>query len=253
MDKMKKDFVILAGHELRTPTTLIYGYTSLLKMEMQQRGSADDHLNDVIDRITGATRRLNEVVDAVINVSLIDSEQLELVFKPVDLAAMTQAIVADLQPIVKQRNLQLVVGDLSRVPTPSADPNYLRRAITNLLDNAIKYTPDGGTVSLDAVPEEEAIHLVVADTGIGIDRAEQERIFDKFYVLEDTDFHSTHRNNFLGGGFGLGLAVVQGIIRAHGGRIWVESEGLDANRLPGSRFHILLPLTPPPPRQSDDK
>ncbi len=253
MDKMKKDFVILAGHELRTPTTLIYGYTSLLKMEMQQRGSADDHLNDVIDRITGATRRLNEVVDAVINVSLIDSEQLELVFKPVDLAAMTQAIVADLQPIVKQRNLQLVVGDLSRVPTLSADPNYLRRAITNLLDNAIKYTPDGGTVSLDAVPEEEAIHLVVADTGIGIDRAEQERIFDKFYVLEDTDFHSTHRNNFLGGGFGLGLAVAHGIIRAHGGRIWVESEGLDATRLPGSRFHILLPLTPPPPRQPDSK
>jgi signal transduction histidine kinase len=253
MDKMKKDFVILAGHELRTPTTLIYGYTSLLKMEMQQRGAADDQLNNVIDHITTATRRLNEVVDAVINVSLIDSEQLELVFKPVDLAAMTQAIAADLQPIVRQRNLQLVIGDLSRVPTLSADPNYLRRAITNLLDNAIKYTPDGGTVSLDAVPEEEAIHLVVADTGIGIDRAEQDRIFDKFYVLEDTQFHSTSRNDFLGGGFGLGLAVAHGIIRAHGGRIWVESEGLDAARLPGSRFHVLLPLTPPAPGQPDDK
>jgi signal transduction histidine kinase len=245
MDKMKKDFVILAGHELRTPTTLIYGYTSLLKMELQQRGASDDQLNNVIDRITAATRRLNEVVDAVINISLIDSEQLELVFKPVDLAAMVQAIAADLQPVVRQRNLQLVIGDLSSVPPLSADPNYLRRAIINLLDNAIKYTPDGGTVRLDTLPEQEAIHLVVADTGIGIDRAEQDRIFDKFYVLEDTQFHSTSRSDYLGGGFGLGLAVAHGIIRAHGGRIWVESEGLDAARLPGSRFHILLPLTPP--------
>ncbi len=87
--------------------------------------------------------------------------------------------------------------------------------------------------------------MIVADTGIGIDRAEQERIFDKFYVLEDTAFHSTSRNDFLGGGFGLGLAVAHGIIRAHGGRIWVESEGQDTARLPGSRFHVLLPLTPP--------
>lgn len=245
MDKIKKDFVILAGHELRTPTTLIYGYTSLLKMEMQQRGAADDQLTNVIDHITSATRRLNEVVEAVINISLIDSEQLELVRKPVDLASMTQSIAADLQPVVKQRALQLIIGDLSGVPTLPADPNYLRRAIVNLLDNAIKYTPDGGTIKLEAKPETEAIHLIVADTGIGIDRAEQERIFDKFYVLEDTQFHSTSRNNFLGGGFGLGLAVAHGIIRAHGGRIWVESEGLDAARLPGSRFHVLLPLAPP--------
>lgn len=245
MDKIKKDFAILAGHELRTPTTLIYGYTSLLKMEMQQRGSADDHLNNVIDHITTATRRLNEVVDAVINISLIDSEQLELVLKPVDLTAMLQSIVQELQPIVQRRDLKLEVGDLTALPPLSADLNYLRRALTNLLDNAIKYTPDGGTISFEARPETEAIHLVVADTGIGIDRTEQERIFDKFHVLEDTQFHSTSRNNFLGGGFGLGLAVAYGIIRAHGGRIWVESEGLDAARLPGSRFHILLPLTPP--------
>ncbi len=219
MDKIKKDFVILAGHELRTPTTLIYGYTSLLKMEMQQRGGADEQLTNVVDHITSATRRLNEVVEAVINISLIDSEQLELVFKPVDLASMTQSIVADLQPVIKQRALQLVVGDLSSVPTLSGDPNYLRRAIVNLLDNAIKYTPDGGTIKLEAKPETAAIHLIVTDTGIGIDRAEQDRIFDKFYVLEDTQFHSTNRNNFLGGGFGLGLAVAHCIIRAHGGRI----------------------------------
>ena len=245
MDKIKRDFVILAGHELRTPTTLIYGYTSLLKLEMQQRGIGDDHLNNVIDRITGSTRRLNEVVDAVINISLIDSEQLELAYKPIDLAGMTQAIAADLQPVIKQRNLQLVIGGMDAVPPLSADPNFLRRAIVNLLDNAIKYTPDGGTISLEARPETEAVHLVVTDTGIGIDRAEQDRIFDKFYVLEDTQFHSTSRSNFQGGGFGLGLAVAHGIIRAHGGRIWVESEGHDATRLPGSRFHVLLPLTRP--------
>jgi signal transduction histidine kinase len=245
MDRMKKDFVILAGHELRTPTTLIYGYTHLLKMELQQRQVLDERTDDVIDRITTATKRLNEVVDAVINVSLIDSEQIELSFRPIHLHALLQSIVQQLQPVLQQRNQRLETRDLSALPALPADEKYLRRAITNLIDNAVKYTPDGGLISVDAHLEPEAMHIIVSDTGIGIDRTEQERIFDKFYVLEDTDFHSTNRSGFLGGGLGLGLAVVYGIVTAHGGRIWVESEGQDEKRLPGSRFHILLPLAPP--------
>lgn len=242
MDKIKRDVVIVAGHELRTPTTLIYGYTHLLKMELQRLGVDDAEIGEVVDRITAATRRLNEVADTVINISLIDSEQIELTLKPVNVGALLYAIAQELQPVIRQRALTLTMNDLAALPPLPADEKYLRRALTNLIDNAIKYTPDGGTVSVEGRHEHEALHIVVADTGAGLHPDEQARIFDKFYVLEDTVFRSTGHGAFQGGGLGLGLAVTYGIVKAHGGRVWVESEGPDALQLPGSRFHVLLPL-----------
>ncbi len=244
MDKMKKDFVILSSHELRTPTTLIYGYINLLKMETKEL-HLDDHLTDMIDRISSATRRLNEVVDTIINVSLIDSESLELALVPIELNGLVEAVVHELQPLAKQRNQQILTGHLAHLPKLPADSNYLRRALSNLISNAIKYTPDGGIITLEAEQEHEAIHLIISDTGISIDHTELVRIFEKFYVLEDTMTHARSHNAFMGGGPGLGLTVVRGIIEAHGGRIWVESEGEDPARRPGSRFHILLPLIAP--------
>jgi signal transduction histidine kinase len=240
-DKMKKDFVVIASHELRTPVTLIYGYIKLLKMETDHLG-LDERFNTIVEKILTATQRMNDAVDAVINVSLIDSEQLELTLKPVDLDAVVKSIVQQIQPVAAQRNLRLIMSDMSALPPVPGDANYLRRALTNLVDNAVKYTPDGGLVSIEATAEFETMHIIVSDTGIGIDRAHQDRIFEKFYVLEDTAYHSTNKTGFMGGGMGLGLTVTHGIIRAHGGRIWVESEGQDVERLPGSRFHIMLPM-----------
>ncbi len=94
------------------------------------------------------------------------------------------------------------------------------------------------------------MHIIISDSGIGIDHAHQERIFEKFYVLEDVPYHSTNRAGFVGGGMGLGLAVTYGIVRAHGGRIWVDSDGKDMDRLPGSRFHIMLPMNVPVKREA---
>jgi signal transduction histidine kinase len=244
LDKMKKDFVILAGHELRSPTTLIYGYINLLKMETENL-KLGDRLNDMIDRISNATQRLNEVVDAVINVSLIDSESLDLALVPIGLGSIVETVVREVKPLAHQRNQQILTSDLSKLPKVPADANYLRRAISNLISNAIKYTPDGGVISLEAEQEHESIHIIISDTGIGIDRTEQDRIFEKFYVLEDTMTHSTSSNAFMGGGLGLGLTVVRGIVEAHGGRIWAESEGVDHTNFPGTRFHVLLPLVAP--------
>ena len=248
-DKMKKDFVVIASHELRTPVTLIYGYIKLLKMETDQL-KLGEHFDAIVDKILTATQRMNDAVDAVINVSLIDSEQLELTPKPIDLNGVIQSIVQQMQPVAAQRNLKLTMGDMLALPPVPGDANYLRRALSNLVDNAVKYTPDGGQVSIEATAEFETMHIIVSDTGIGIDRAHQERIFEKFYVLEDTAYHSTNKTGFMGGGMGLGLTVTYGIIRAHGGRIWVESEGQDVERLPGSRFHIMLPLNVEVQRES---
>ena len=249
MDKMKKDFVVITSHELRTPATLIYGYIKLLKMEIDQLHMGE-HFEMIVEKILTATQRMNDAVDAVINVSLIDSEQLELTAKPVDLREVVQSIVQQLQPVVLQRSQQLIMSDMSALPPLPGDANYLRKALSNLMDNAVKYTPDGGTISIEASVEFDTLHIIVSDTGIGINRADQERIFDKFYVLEDSAYHSSGNSSFMGGGMGLGLTVTHGIIRAHGGRIWVDSEGQDMERLPGSRFHIMLPMTAPIKREA---
>jgi signal transduction histidine kinase len=249
MDKMKKDFVVITSHELRTPATLIYGYIKLLKMETDQL-QLGEHFEMIVEKILTATQRMNDAVDAVINVSLIDSEQLELTAKPVDLQEVVQSIVQQLQPVVVQRSQKLSMSDMSTLPPLPGDANYLRKALSNLMDNAVKYTPDGGTISVEAAVEFDTLHIIVSDTGIGINRADQERIFDKFYVLEDSAYHSTNQSSFMGGGMGLGLTVTHGIIRAHGGRIWVDSEGQDMERLPGSRFHIMLPMNAPVKREA---
>jgi signal transduction histidine kinase len=249
MDKMKKDFVVITSHELRTPATLIYGYIKLLKMETDQL-QMGEHFEMIVEKILTATQRMNDAVDAVINVSLIDSEQLELTAKPVDLKDVVQSIVQQMQPVVMQRNQKLSMSDMSALPAVPGDANYLRKALSNLVDNAVKYTPDGGMISIEAAVEFDTMHIIVSDTGIGINQADQERIFDKFYVLEDSAYHSTNQSSFMGGGMGLGLTVTHGIIRAHGGRIWVDSEGQDMERLPGSRFHIMLPMTAPIQREA---
>jgi signal transduction histidine kinase len=248
-DQMKKDFVVITSQELRTPVTLIYGYIKLLQLETDPL-ELGERFDTMVEKILAATQRMNDAVDSIINVSLIDSEPLEITFKPVDLREVVQAIVQQMQPVAGQRAQKLTMSDMPALPPVPGDAHYLRRALSNVIDNAIKYTPDGGQIAIEARHEFEMMHIIISDTGIGIDRAHQERIFEKFYVLEDVAYHSTNRTGFMGGGMGLGLAVTHGIVRAHGGRIWVDSEGKDVERLPGSRFHIMLPMTAPVQREA---
>ena len=125
------------------------------------------------------------------------------------------------------------------------------QAFTQIVSNAIKFTPDGGRIDIGArlLPPEDGqparIEIVVADWGIGIDPKYQSLIFDKFYRVGSAALHSTSTTKFMGGGPGLGLPIAKGVIERHGGRIWVESAGHDPEKMPGSRFHILLPIKPP--------
>jgi signal transduction histidine kinase len=238
-DKLKKDFVVITSQELRTPVTLIYGYIQLLKMETDQF-ELGERFDTMVEKILAATQRMNDAVDSIINVSLIDSEPLEITFKPVDLWEVVQSIVQQMQPVAGQRAQKLTMSDMSALAPVPGDAHYLRRALSNVIDNALKYTPDGGQIGIEARHEFGMMHIIISDTGIGIDRTQQERLFEKFHMLEDAAYHATSRTGFRGGG--LGLAVTHGIVRAHGGRIWVDSEGQDAERLPGSRFHVMLPM-----------
>ncbi|HID88648.1 MAG TPA: hybrid sensor histidine kinase/response regulator [Anaerolineae bacterium] len=245
IDKMKTDFVVLAGHELRTPLTVIYGYTQLLLADRRIPGSEEEEGSPryLIAQVAKATQRLSQVVEDILNVSMIDADRLELAMAPVFLDQLVRSVIADITGLAPDRDLTFETEGLEDLPPAMGDGRRLHQALWNVLSNAMKYTPDGGRITISGRQVENAIHLKVQDTGIGIDPEERERIFERFYVLEDTMLHRSSKTAFKGGGLGLGLTVARGIIEAHGGKIWVESDGYDEERLPGSTFHILLPLT----------
>jgi len=127
------------------------------------------------------------------------------------------------------------------------DPERLFQALRNILTNAIKYTPDGGKITVDGRQLPGFIEITVADTGIGIDETYHEQIFHKFGRLGDVQLHSSGKTKFKGGGPGLGLPITKGLIEAHGGTIWVESPGYNEETCPGSTFHVILPILTEPP------
>ncbi|HUX75974.1 MAG TPA: hybrid sensor histidine kinase/response regulator [Anaerolineae bacterium] len=244
VEKMKSDFIILASHELRTPLTSIYGHAQLLLQDPAIPGAPDEEgsARYLLQRIADATQRLDQVFDEIRNVSLIDADRLNLARDPVMLKALVLSVVENLQNLGPPRDLQFELKGLENLPVISGDTRRLHQAVWNIVGNAMKCTPDGGRIRIVGRQIEDTIDISVEDTGVGIPPEERERIFNRFYVLEDTIRHHSSKTAFRGGGLGLGLAVARGIIKAHGGKIWAESEGYDEENLPGSTFHILLPL-----------
>ncbi len=246
LDKMKSDFIALAAHELRTPITLVYGYTRLLLVNdtlKQEEQPTPGGLADLSRRIFSAVNRLNEVVNDLLNISLIESNQIELDLTLTSIDEVVQEAIAELSPLGEGRDLSIELVGLDDLPPIKADRSQLRQVFWNLLSNAVKYTPDGGRIRVWGRETNGTLDVIVEDTGIGIEAEEQSRIFDRFYVLEDTNYHRSSKTAFMGGGMGLGLSIARGIVEAHGGHIWVESEGRDERRCPGSRFHVLLPVS----------
>ncbi|HET91176.1 MAG TPA: hybrid sensor histidine kinase/response regulator [Chloroflexi bacterium] len=244
LDRMKTDFIIIAGHELRTPLTTIYGYAQILQTNPELPGSSENPGSPrfLVEKMTEAVWRLNQVVGDILNVSLIDANKLDLSKGPVFLNSLIQQAVEDVNAIGGDRQLIFTLEGLDDLPMVLGDSKRLYQAFWNLITNAVKYTPDGGHITIKGRRIEDAIQIAVQDTGIGIDPEDLDHIFDRFYILHDTALHRSSKTAFKGGGLGVGLAVARGIIEGHGGRIWVESEGHDEEQLPGSIFHILLPI-----------
>lgn len=244
LDKMKTDFIILAGHELRTPLTAIYGYVQILLSLPDISGSPDEEGTPryLLHQVMQATRRLNQVVDDILNVFLIEANKLELSIGPVSLYSLIQNVVRNIRNMDPERQLTFAFEGLEALPMMMGDAQRLFQALWHVVSNAVKYTPDGGTIRIAGRVVDHTVHLSIQDTGIGIDAVDRERIFDRFYVVEDTSLHHSSKTAFKGGGLGLGLSLARGIVEAHKGRIWIESEGRDEVRLPGTTVHILLPL-----------
>jgi len=244
LDRLKSDFIIMVSHELRTPLTLISGYAHLLDEQLKQ--SEEEILpaamvSGVAEGLNLGVIRMREVVNEIIKVARIASGTLDLALGPVRLSVLLTDLCQDYEETLNKRGLNLQLGDLDKLPIIEGDGIQIRSAFENVLGNAIKYTPDGGNIFIVGRTVGDAIDIIIRDTGIGIPTNEHRRIFDQFYTLGAIEHHSTSKSAFQGGGLGLGLAIAKGIIEAHNGRIWVESEKRDPDSLPGSTFHILLP------------
>ena len=244
LERMKSDFLTIASHELRTPLTLISGYGNLLEKRLKMESTAE--LQPVVqtaERLNQGVQRMQYVVDEIIRVSRVSSGLLDLKLAAVSLTDLINTLQAYYRPIFKDRELTVHIDDtLVGSPAVKVDREQVKTALENVVGNAIKYTPNGGHIYFSAQQDDQQVVLMIRDTGIGIPQAEQQQIFDQFYVLGSLDHHSTSKFAYRGGGLGVGLAIAKGIVEAHNGRIWVESAGQDEEALPGSTFHLSFPI-----------
>lgn len=242
LEKMKSDFIILAAHELRTPLSLAYGYARLLvttETIKNNPNTDDEQVKYLAEKIFGSINRLNEVVNDIINIALIQTNKMELNIQSVSLEQAVNSALIELDPLQKGRDLIINIEPLSQLPTIDGDEDRVRQVFWNLLSNAVKYTPDGGSIFVGGLADETYVYVYIKDTGIGIPPEEQEKIFSHFYVTEDTDYHSSSKVDFMGGGMGIGLGIVKGILEAHKAEIWVESSGVPGE---GATFYVKFPI-----------
>jgi signal transduction histidine kinase len=244
LDKTKSDFISISSHELKTPLTQVKGYADILVQVSQGEANVREAVQQMADGITRGVQRLQIVVDAMLDVSLIEAQAFAVHLGLVSLRHVILQVVSGLREAAQERELDIEADGLDDLPTIMADSTRLYQALQNIAINAVKFTPDGGRIDINAqvIQDGQAVEITIADTGIGINVEHHDLIFDKFYRVGDLNLHSTGQTKFKGAGPGLGLPIAKGIVEAHGGRVWVESEGQDEEQLPGSVFHVILPV-----------
>jgi signal transduction histidine kinase len=214
LDRMKETFIQLTAHELRTPLTLIFGYSRLLEDHAPLRSliQHDDIVSTLLEGLGDAIERMHGVIEEILIISRIMTKQIELSLSPINLVAVMQKSLTTYESALKERRLE-VRFDSNGWPTGMrADADLLRLAFNNLIGNAIKYTPDYGTITIWAETEDDRVRVYVRDTGIGINPSDQVSIFDEFHTVSDVKLHSTSKTAFGGGGLGLGLPICKGIV-----------------------------------------
>lgn len=245
LDKLKDDFIQRIAHELRTPLTIVVGYNDIVHAfpSLVQTMHHDPQLTEAMQGLSVAVDRMCRVVDEIVLTSRLATGKVEVRLVNMAPRDVIQHLVLNFMAACAQRQLKLTLVEPDQWPPLfSIDPELMTLAISNVLGNAIKYTPDSGTVLVNVTQVGKRVRISIHDSGIGIDPAEHERIFDRFYSAHDIQLHSSSKTAFMGSGPGLGLAIAKTIIEAHRGSIYVESTGMDTVKLPGSIFYIELPL-----------
>jgi heavy metal sensor kinase len=222
----KRRFLADASHELRTPL-------AVMRSEIEVSLRSDDLepvARDVLVSNAEEVERMSRIVDDLLTLARIDEGRLELARSRVDLGAVAADVAASLRPLSEAQGVPVTVSGGEVGAQVDADPEHLRRAVRNLVENAVKYTGAGGKVGVEVWRRNGEAGLTVTDTGPGIPEALLERIFDRFVRVDTARSRST-------GGSGLGLSITREIVEAHGGRVWAESTPGE-----GSAFSMGFPL-----------
>jgi PAS domain S-box-containing protein len=227
VEQMKSDFVSTVSHELRTPLTSIYGFAETLLRQDILFG--DDERKTFLSYIASESQRLSAIVDALLNVARLDTGDLKVTIAPTDVRGVVDEVVQSAQDGAGDGH-QFILDLPEEALAANADRDKLRQVFSILLDNALKYSREGGKVTVGVERKHDTVEVSVADEGIGIPQADQDQIFRKFYRGADAE------TRVGSGGTGLGLFIARGLVTAMGGRIWVESREGE-----GSTFAFELP------------
>ena len=226
LERARRDFVANVSHEFKTPLTAIRGFAETLI-----GGAVDDTENRsrFLEIIRAHAARLGRLTDDLLKLARIEAGKWSLDFQPVQAADFIQPCIETARLNAAPRNVSLEISCPRDLPAVRGDLSSLQEIVQNLLDNAIRYSPEGGSVKVAASARKEGIRISISDNGIGIPKAEQERIFERFYRVDAARSRES-------GGTGLGLSIAKHLVEAHGGRIEVDSE---VGR--GSTFSVILP------------
>jgi PAS domain S-box-containing protein len=228
LDELKAEFVSTVSHELRTPLAAIYGAAmTLQRPELREAGEQHDRLLSVIHR---ESERLATIVDDILWASRLDSNTLQLSIQSCDAEELVKGVV-EAADVHRPANIELRLATPEDLPQVSGDPDKIRQVLANLLDNAVKYSPDGGRIEVELSTNGSSVRFAVHDPGLGVPAAEHRRIFEKFYRLDPDLTRGV-------GGTGLGLYICRELVRRMGGRIWVDSPRPGVK---GSTFAFELP------------
>jgi two-component system phosphate regulon sensor histidine kinase PhoR len=215
-ENMRRDFVANVSHELRTPVTIIKGYAETLLDGALE--SEPVHARRFVEIISNHSERLTNLINDILTLSSLETKEALLELNSLDVSGTIAKACSLLQESAIQKNITIINESIgSTLPRVMADQGRLEQVVVNLLENAIKYTPDDGTVRLFTEDETDCIRVSVADTGIGIPFKDLPRIFERFYRVDEARTREQ-------GGTGLGLAIVKHIVQLHGGNVSVTSE-----------------------------
>jgi PAS domain S-box-containing protein len=228
IDRMKSDFISSVSHELRTPLTSIKAYAETM---LQDRNMTEETKREFLQIINEESDRLTNLINGILEISKIESGTIEIVRTRVNVASVISRAVADLEYLAGKKNIRLETDIAEHLPELLGDENKIRSMVSNLVNNAIKFTPENGRVMVSSQVNNNELLIKVTDNGMGIPKEDLPKIFGRFYRV--------HRPGTQIQGTGLGLAIVKEIVIRHDGRIEVESE---INK--GSTFTVYLPMAP---------
>jgi len=229
LDELRSTFLANMSHELRTPLNSIIGYTDLLLDRVD--GDITEEQDKSLTKVHNNAKNLLTLINDILDMSRIESGRVELDLRAVDLQDIIQKAVYALEPLINKKRLIIDTDFDERLPLAYADSDRVRQVVTNLLHNAVKFTPEG-RITLSARPSQapKFVEVCISDTGMGIKEEDLNNLFDMFRPL---DLSATRPY----GGVGLGLSICKGLVEMQGGNIWVESKYEE-----GSKFYFTLPV-----------